>query len=313
MPKHYKVLLGPSTFGELDQGPIHKLKNAGFEVIDNPYKRKLTKEELLKLLSGVIGLIAGLETLDREILEKSELKIISRCGAGLSNVDLKATEELDIAVRNTPTAPATSVAELTIGCLLVLLRNVTQMDFALHNKKWDKRIGRLLNGMEVAVIGYGNIGKKVGQLLVAFGAKVMVVDPLLSGMVDNVPVVDFNQALERADAITLHCSGEERLLGDKEFSLMKKGVYILNSARGSLIDEQALKRELDDGRVAGAWLDTFYSEPYCGSLCDYDQVILTPHIGSYALECRRAMEMEAVDNLIDFFEKGQVFKPKNND
>ena len=158
-----KILLGPSTFSETDKAPLLKLLEMGFDIIENPFKRKLTKEELLKLLPGVIGIIAGLEPLDREVLEKSELKVISRCGSGLSNVDLDAAKELGIIVTNTPLAPVSAVAELTVGCLLILLRHIPQMDRALHHKKWSKMTGRQLSGMKVAVIGFGNIGQRVGQ------------------------------------------------------------------------------------------------------------------------------------------------------
>ncbi len=293
-----KVLIGPSSFGELDKAPLERLGEAGFSVIKNPYGRKLSKKELFALLPGVIGLIAGLEPLDREVLEKSELKVISRCGSGLSNVDLKAAKELGIIVKSTPQAPITAVAELTVGCLISLLRGVPQMNQALHKHQWVKKIGRQVAGMKVAVIGFGQIGQKVGQLLLALGAQILAVDPRFSGKVNDIPIITLDEALQQVDIITLHCSGEKCLLGEREFSLMKEGVYILNAARGGVIDEQALKHALDSGKVAGAWLDTFSSEPYDGVLCDYKQVILTPHIGSYTLECRREMEMEAVENLI---------------
>lgn len=298
-----KILIGPSTFGALDRSPVSKLQEHGFEVIDNPYKRKYSKQELIDLLPGVTGLIAGLETLDREVMAGSQLKVISRCGAGMSNVDLKAAEELGILVRNTPEAPAIAVSELTLGCLLALLRQVVKMNGSLHEKKWNKVIGRQLKDMQVTVVGYGNIGKKVARLLTAFGARVAAVDPRFSVMVEGIPVITLAQALKRSDAITLHCSGDKCLLGADEFSVMKKGVFILNAARGGLIDEKALKDALDSGLVAGAWLDTFENEPYAGVLCDHPQVILTPHAGSYSLECRLAMETEAVDNLIGLFAK----------
>ncbi len=296
--KKTKILLGPSTFGEMDPAPKNTLISAGFELIDNPFRRKLSKDELIALLPGVTGLIAGLETLDREVMEKSQLKVISRCGAGMSNVDIKAAQDLGIVVKSTPNAPSTAVAELTLGCLLSLLRQVTQMDSDMHKKKWNKMIGRQLSGMQVAVIGYGNIGQKVGGLLAAFGASVMAVDPRFSKEIGVVPIVDLKYALRNADVLTLHCSGEECLLGSAEFALMKKGSFILNAARGTLIDENALIEALDNKTIAGAWLDTFPSEPYAGALCDRLQVILTPHVGSYSLECRRSMEAEAVDNLI---------------
>jgi len=297
--KELNILLGPSSFAENDQAPLQKLLAAGFNVIKNPYGRKLTKEELLKLLPGVSGLIAGLEPLDREVLAKSNLKVISRCGSGMSNVDLVAVRELGIIVKNTPQGPATAVAELTIGCLLALLRRVSQMDGDLHQKKWTKLMGKQLSGLQVAVIGYGNIGKKVGELLSAFGAKVMPVDPQLPYS------IDLETALKQADVVTLHCSGETCLLGEAQIRLMKKGSYLLNAARGSLVDEAALIGALKDGQVAGAWFDAFQQEPYSGPLIQFPQVILTPHAGSYTLECRRQMEMDAADNLISALTKGE--------
>ncbi|MFA4967957.1 MAG: phosphoglycerate dehydrogenase [Candidatus Margulisiibacteriota bacterium] len=292
-----KVLIGPSSFAELDSTPLNALEKAGFKVIPNPYKRKLTKEELNALLPGVAGLIAGLEMLDREVLEKSSLKVISRCGSGLSNVDLKAARELGIIVKNTPLAPVTSVAELTVGCLILLVRKVAQMDQALHAGNWLKMIGRQLSGMKIAVIGFGNIGREVGRLLAAFGAEVCPVDPLYPNS------TDLPTALKEADAVSLHSSGEACILGREEFKIMKDGAYILNAARGGLIDEAALIGALESGKVAGAWLDTFSSEPYSGPLTRFKQAILTPHIGSYTMECRKSMENEAVDNLIKAFKE----------
>jgi len=108
-----------------------------------------------------------------------------------------------------------------------------------------------------------------------------------------------SEALKNADMITLHVSGEDRLLGPDEFKMMKDGVFVLNVARGGVIDEKALAEAIASKKVAGAWLDTFDQEPYNGILCQYDEVILTPHIGSYTAECRRDMEMEAALNLID--------------
>lgn len=290
-----KILLGPSSFGELDKAPLEKLYESGYEVVENPHKRKLTKEELLKLLPGVSGLIAGLEPLDREVLEKSNLKVISRCGSGLSNIDTIATKELGIIVKNTPQAPVTAVAELTIGCLLALLRHVPEMNVDLHNKKWSKRIGRQLFGMQVAVVGYGNIGRAVGERLSAFGANILMVDPQLPN------TLELGAALNQADVVSLHCNGEKCIIGENEFNKMKNGTYLLNAARGSLIDESALIKALENGKISGAWIDVFGREPYNGKLTQYYQVILTPHVGSYSVECRKEMETKSVENLIYAF------------
>lgn len=307
-----KVLIGPSSFAVLDRTPMDRLLESGCEVIENPFKRKLTKAEILELLgSGITGLIAGLEPLNREVLEKSNLKVISRCGSGLSNVDLVAAKELGIEVYSTPSAPTTAVAELTLGAMLSLLRMLPKMDRELHEGKWIKKIGMQLEGKTVAIIGFGRIGQRVAALLGPFKAKVIAVDPFLSKPVGNVPLMSLEEALSQADIITLHCSGETCVLGEKELTLIKPGAFLLNAARGGLIDESALLKALDEGRIQGAWLDTFEQEPYSGPLTQYPQVILTPHIGSYTVECRRQMETEAVENLISALTKRRDIKSEN--
>ncbi len=300
----YKILIGPSSFAVLDSSPIARLLQAGFEVMNNPLGRKLIKQELIELLPGVIGLIAGLETLDEEVMLKSELKVISRCGSGISNVDLEAAKKLGIKVCNTPYGPTTAVAELTLGVMICMLRLVSQMDKAMHEGKWTKRIGVQLEGKTVAIIGFGRIGRKVASLLKPFRVTLIVVDPDLQGKVDGVKVLSLNKALTEADIITIHSSGGQQIIGDNEFKCIKDGAFLLNVARGGTINEESLIRALENGKIAGAWLDTFSTEPYTGPLINYPQVILTPHVGSYTLECRRSMEMEAVENLIEAFEKG---------
>jgi len=292
-----KILIAPSTFGVVDNAPMERLQQAGAHVIRNPFKRKLTKEELYALLPGVIGLIAGLEPLTRDVLERSQLKVISRCGVGLSNVDLQAAADLGIAVRSTPDAPTTAVAELTVGAMLNLLRMVGWMDRDLHDGAWNKKIGVQLEGKTVAIIGFGRIGAKVASLLAPFNAKIIAVDPFRTDC-GAVPVLPLHEALRQADIVTVHCSGEACILGEKEFTLLKPGAFVLNGARGGVVDEEALMKSLDEGRVAGAWLDSFEKEPYRGPLSKYPQVILTPHVGSYTQECRTRMELEAVDNLL---------------
>jgi len=297
-----KILIGPSSFSAIDASPMECLRETGCEVIDNPFKRKLTKPELVGLLGdGVTGLIAGLEILDREVLENSQLKVISRCGAGMSNVDLKAAEELRVKVFSTPDAPTIAVAELTVGALLGMLRMFSEMDRDLHAGRWNKRIGVEINGKTVVIIGFGRIGRKVAALLRPFNVRIIAVDPNLHETIEGIEVLPLDKALRGADIITIHSSGEGQLIGREEFKLIKKGAFLLNAARGGLIDEESLIRALEEGKIKGAWLDTFSIEPYTGPLKKYPQVILTPHVGSYTMECRKSMEMQAVNNLISAF------------
>ena len=293
-----KVLIGPSTFGAADRAPLDRLQQAGAEVVPNPYGRKLSTDELRALLPGVVGLIAGLESLTREVLARSSLKVISRCGVGLSNVDLKAAEDLGITVRSTPDAPTAAVAELTIGALISLMRGLPQMDRDLHEGRWSKQVGVQLESKTVLLIGFGRIGRKVASLLKPFNVRLLAVDAALVGTVEGVPVLPLVKALPQADVISLHASGETEIIGEREFDLLKPGVFLLNAGRGGLVNESVLCQALEKGRVAGAWLDTFSREPYEGPLIRAPHVILTPHIGSSSIECRRRMEMEAVENLL---------------
>jgi len=301
LPKGARVLLGPSSFASTDSLPLKKLASAGFEIINNPYGRKLTKQELVKLLHGVTCLIAGLETLDEEIMHKSELKVISRCGSGISNIDVDAAKRLNIKVFSTPYGPTTAVAELTLGAMLALLRMLSFMDKEMHNGKWTKKIGVQLEGKAVLIIGFGRIGRKVAELLKPFNVRLLVVDQDIQEKMKGVEILSINNALPQADIITIHASGEQQIIGDSEFKLIKDGAFLLNAARGQLINEDALINALESGKIVGAWLDTFGVEPYTGPLRKYSQVILTPHVGSYTQECRKSMEMEAVDNLLSAF------------
>lgn len=302
--KGVKILLGPSSFASLDYTPMEKLLRAGCEVIENPYKRKLTEDEVFKLLSGDIhGLIAGLEPLNRKVLTNSKLKVISRCGSGMTNVDMETARELGIKVYSTPYGPTSAVAELTLGVLLSLLRFIPQMNEDLHQGKWNKKIGMQLEGKTVVIIGFGRIGQRFAELLEPFNVKIIVVDPYINKNSINFTLLSLEDALVKADIVSLHCSYEAEIIGGKEFSIMKNGVLLLNASRGGVVNETDLRKSLDSGKVAGAWLDTFKQEPYCGSLKECAQVVLTPHVGSYTMECRKSMEIEAVENLLLGFQE----------
>lgn len=294
-----RILIGPSSFGVVDPAPLERLRAAGFDVQQNPFGRKLTERELIERLPGVVGLIAGLESLKGSVLEQSELRAISRSGAGMSNVDLDAARRLGIVVRSTPDAPTTAVAELTLGAMVALLRQIAPTNADLHAGRWTRPVGAQIEGKTVAVVGFGRIGRRVAQLLTAFGARVIAVDPHVSADAPPIELATLTDVLPLADIVTLHASGDTTILGKTELLRVKPGAFVLNCGRGGLIDELALCEALDSGHVAGAWIDAFLDEPYSGPLARYPQVLLTPHIGSFTVECRRRMEMEAVENLLD--------------
>ena len=285
----------------MDPVPLELLQTKGFEVIPNPYGRKLTEDEIILHLQEVDGLLAGLEPLNTTVFKSCpKLKAIARVGIGMDNVDLGAAKAAGIKVSNTPEGPTEAVAEMTLAAALALSRSILPANNALHQKRWSKSIGRGIKNTRVLIIGYGRIGRRVAELFHDFGAQIMVCDPLMKqeDLRNDMQLVELTQGLKSADIITLHAAGNNPILTSAEFQAMKKGMIILNSARSNLIDEKALIEVLDMGKVASAWLDVFPKEPYTGKLTEYEQVLLTPHMSTYTVQCRKDMELAAVNNLL---------------
>ena len=302
-----RILITTSSFGKDDPSPLNLLQNAGYEAIINPYGRRLTEDEVLDLLSEVkpVGMVAGVEPITARVLQQAEgLKVISRCGVGLENVDLNAAGSLGITVTNTPDGPTEAVAELTIGLIFNLLRMVSFLDRELRKGNWIKRTGGLVRGKKVGIIGLGRIGKEVAEMLLALGAKVAGTDiqPDYEWLQKNqIPLVSLEELLKQSEILCLHLSHKpdnKHLIGRKEMEAMPKGAYLINTSRGEVIDHDALYSMLTNGHLSGAALDVFDHEPYTGPLTKLDNVILTPHVGSYAREARVEMEIQAAENLI---------------
>lgn len=302
-----KIVITTTSFGEYDKRGLDLLKKKGFKVVLNPYGRKLKEDEILSLCDGAVGIIAGTENLDSEVLKKlKNIKVISRCGAGMDNVDLTAAKRLNIKVLATPDAPTIAVAELTLGLILNILRKTVEMDGYLKGNLWTKKTGSLLRDKKVAVIGFGRIGKKVALLLKAFNCEIAYVDPIVKAKFPGIKRLSKKEALKWADIVTCHASTKECLIRKSDIMSMKKGGWIINVSRGGVIDEKALYDALKSGHLSGAALDVFFEEPYNGALKKLSNVILTPHVGSYAKETRIEMELEAVKNLLNALkQKGQ--------
>ena len=295
-----KVFIATTSFGEDDASVLKGLQDAGFDYTLNPLRRRLDAREIGEFLvsGGYEGLLAGLEPLTKDVLVAAKsLKVISRVGVGMDNVDQAAAKELGIKVFNTPGVLTDSVAELALGLILSALRKIAVSDRKMHAGQWDKKMGVLLKGKAVGVVGFGAIGQRVAELCMAFGADVIFTDvrTIQKAGAQQVP---FETMVRDADVITLHSSGKECLIAEEQIAAMKEGVVIINTARGALIDEAALLDGLLSGKVGGAALDVFGKEPYQGPLAAQDNVILTPHVGSYARDARMVMEKMAVENLI---------------
>jgi len=297
------VITTTSSFATESPESLKLIENNGLTIILNPWGRKLTEEELKKFLEEYrpVAMLAGTEPITRSALDeaKSYLRVISRVGVGWDNVDREFAEQLGILVYRTEGVLAQAVAELTIGLILSALRSISSNDRLIRQGKWHKTMGGLLSGKVVGIIGFGHIGQRVGELVTAFGAKVLYYDPQ---PMDTpwAQAVTLPELLSQAEIITIHASGREKILGPDELKkICKQGVVLVNTARGGLIDEAALQDCLKNGTVSFACLDVFEDEPYCGPLCSLENVILTPHVGSYAREARVLMEFTAVENLLN--------------
>jgi len=293
------IAITTTSFAQYDNEPITLLEKNDLTITYNPYGRKLRKDEIVELCQNAVGIIAGTEPLEADVLEKlPNLKVISRCGTGLDSVDLKAAQRLNIKVLNTPDAPTLAVAELTVGLILNLLRKVSIMDIAIRNGKWEKLMGNLLSQKRVGIIGFGKIGQKVAELLVSLGCDVIHYDIMAVDTRTTSKRVELDELLETSDIISIHISSKAQIIGKDEFKKIKKGAWLVNAARGGVIDEAELYGALKDGYLSGAALDGFEQEPYTGQLRELDNIILTPHIGSYAMESRINMELESAKNLL---------------
>jgi D-3-phosphoglycerate dehydrogenase / 2-oxoglutarate reductase len=298
-----RIFISTSSFAEHDALPLKLLNDFGMEVRVNPYGRKLTPDECLSLYKDIDGLIAGTEDLTAEVLISSrKLKVISRCGVGIDNIDLGIAGQQGIQVFNTPDSPTVAVAELTVGLMLALLRHVPHGDRDIRSGRWQKRMGNLLRGKKVGIIGFGRIGQKVAEMVLGLGAQVVYCDPAVNRT--GYTPMSLDELLSQADIVSLHLSGGTKdvpLLGGRELRIMKQGSWLINCARGGIVDEEALCQVLQEGWLCGAAVDVFEQEPYAGTLAKLDNVILTPHIGSYAMESRVDMEVRAARNLIKGF------------
>ena len=295
-----RIAVTTSSFATYGDEPLRLLKQAGLDIVLNPFGRKLTPDETKELLAGCAGVVAGTEALTADVLEAlPDLEVISRCGVGMDSVDLAAAERLGIKVSNTPMGPTRAVAELAVGLTLALLRRVCEMDRDLRAGTWKKRMGWLLSGKVVGILGMGRIGRATASLMEAMGAEIVYTDPV--AQCADYRCLALDDLLNAANIVTLHCSRPadgRPLLDRRAIGRMRPGSWLINCGRGGLVDEAALAEALREGRLSGAAVDCFDKEPYSGPLAELENVILTPHIGSYAREGRTVQETDAARNLL---------------
>ncbi len=298
--------VSPATLGVFAAEP-------GWEVVTHD---KLSKGLPAALSNADALVVRSAVQVDLALLQRApQLRVIGRAGVGVDNIDAEAATRLGIVVMNTPGANAVAVAELTIGLMLALARKVTAANASMHAGEWEKKIlqGTELRGKTLGILGLGRIGLEVAARARGFGMEIIGSDPFVSAAVareNGIRLVTQEELLAGSDYITLHVGLTPQTVGvinSKSLADMKKGVRIINCARGELIDDAALVAALKSGQVAGAALDVFAKEPPKNSpYAELDNVILTPHIAGSTAEAQEAVGIQIARQVRDYLKLGVV-------
>lgn len=295
-----------------DKELVDTLKGYGFKHVKiNEAGKRFTQEELIEFLSDVDGAIVGLDKIDAATLQHTpKLKIISKYGVGLDNIDFNACEQYAVGVCHTQGINKRSVAEQALGSMLMLSRNLYITANDLKIGYWNKSGGTQVSGKTVGIIGVGHIGKDLIELLKPFHCRILVNDIIdqsgyyaANGLIEATKETIFKDA----DIITIHTpltSELHGLINKKTLSMMKSSAIVINTARGGIVDQDDLKWALQNNIIAGAAIDAYEVEPPTDrEFIDIPNLIATPHIGGNAKEAVRAMGIAAIENIVAFFKE----------
>ncbi|MBS5950468.1 MAG: D-2-hydroxyacid dehydrogenase [Clostridium sp.] len=290
----------------LQEKAINNLIELGFEVENKHYDKEVLGE-VLKDFDALV--VRSATKVTKEVIEATKggkLKLVVRAGVGIDNIDVAAAKEAGIEVRNTPNASSDSVAELALAHMFAVARFVGTSNYTMRNGEWNKKKyeGVEIGGKTLGIIGMGRIGRALANKATALGMTVVYND--MFGKQDDL-VYDFlelNDLLKVSDFISLHVPYDKNagaLIGQEQLNIMKDGSYIINCARGKVVDEAALLEALNSGKIAGAGIDVFEIEPNTNeTLVNHPRVSCTPHIGASTLEAQDRIGEEVVSVIKNF-------------
>lgn len=309
-----KIFISTYPFGIHNSEPLEILGKMGWEISANSLKRKLKPEEVAEIAKDVDGIIAGTEDLTPLIRTNPNLKIISRVGIGLDSVPLKLCKEKGIRVTYTPDAVTMAVVELTIGLMVSLTRNVHLADKEIRSGGWSRFTGKRLGESTIGIIGAGRVGLNVIRILSEFKPRMILVndikdkslelDSLLKDKGISYKLTEKEYIYKNSDIVSLHLplsSKTKNMITKLELNMFRQDSFLINTARGGLVNERDIYDALKEKVISGAAFDVFENEPYKGNLCELDNIILTEHMGSCSYDCRLLMERGASEDIIRFF------------
>lgn len=302
-----KILITPRSFGKHSKKPFELLKEKGYELIINPYGRILTHEEMIKEIADVDGIIVGVDPLNAEVLKHAKkLKVISKYGVGTDNIDLEYAKNNNITVTITRGANSDAVADYAFALMISAARKLVPIDKGCRQLNWGKVTTIGMYGKTLGLIGLGNIGKGVAKRAQGFNMKALAYDLFKDeefASKNNIEYVTIERILKEADFISLHLpltKDTEHIIGENELKMMKKNAVIVNTARGGLIDENALYDVLKDNEIWGAGVDVFEQEPPKNQeLLTLDNIVIGSHCAASTFEAVDNMGIMASQNIIN--------------
>ena len=309
-----EVLITTPSFGQQSTKPWEALEALEYQVRRPSGQHPLSGTQLAQEIGNSEALIVGLDVVDAEVFSSAtNLKVVAKHGVGVDNIDCAAAVAAGVTVVNAPGSNSGAVADLTLGLILALARQILPADASTRAGHWERFPGIELSGRTLGLIGLGRIGQAVVQRARAFGMEVIAYDPFLPTEIFHslaVKQVSLEECIAGADVLSLHMPGnadEKPLLSKEALVTMKDGALLVNAARGGLVDEEALAEHLRSGRLAGAALDAFSSEPLSttSALRDLPNVILTPHIGAFTDLANAAMGVTVVEDIARVLQGGQ--------
>lgn len=307
------VLIATRSFGSTSQKPWEVLAAAGCQVVRADMTQQMSEDRLISLLQGVEAAIIGVVPMTARVIHSApRLKVICMHGVGVDHIDLQAAAACSVIVANCPGANDQAVADLTIGLMLAAARQIPCADSDIRQGKWAAYQGSELWRKTLGLIGLGRIGRAVAQRATGFDMHIVAYDPYVDeGLAKGIGVelVGLEEVLAESDFVSLHTPLTEHtrhIIGRTELSQMKPTAFLVNTARGGLIDEDALYHALVEGRLAGAALDVFADEPPTGSpLLTLPNVVMTPHIGAHTKEAIERVGVLAAQNVVQALNTGE--------
>jgi len=302
-----KILVTPRSFGKHSDEAKQLLESKGFEVIMNPYGRILTEDEMKKEIVDVDGIIVGVDPLNKDVLSNAlNLKAIAKYGVGTDNIDLEYCKTNNIQVTITRNANSDSVADFAFTLMLAVARRVVEVDKACRNMDWGKKTSISIYGKTLGVVGTGAIGKGVIKRAKGFDMQILAYDLYQDEAFAKeygVKYVDLDTLIKESDFISLHLPATNEtkdLFSYREFGMMKETAVLVNTARGELVDEDALYEALRDKKIYGAGLDVFKKEPpEKKELLELENIVVGAHAAASSVDAVNKMSLMAAQNIID--------------